>query len=203
MSIYTINSETELAAGTVVDADEMLIQRLAMSAINDFKRWTPAAPLPSEVDQLMGFWYKDRSGQGLGIVALGAVKRILESAVESNDIDTRSDVYSLGVVLYELLCKQLPYDVGRRAIHEVARVILEQQPNKPSTINRTLRGDVETIALKALEKKRDRRYRSASELSEDIRRYLSSEPIMARPPQMPGRQCPGPGSFLSGWRWWS
>ena len=66
---------------------------------------------------------------------------------DPHDIDTRSDVYALGVVLYELLCNQLPYDVTRKAIHEVTRMIREQEPAKPSTLNRTLRGDVETICV--------------------------------------------------------
>ena len=68
------------------------------------------------------------------------------------DIDTRSDVYALGVVFYELLCGRLPYSVTRVAMHEATRVIREEQPTKLSTLNKTLRGDVETIALKALEK---------------------------------------------------
>jgi tetratricopeptide (TPR) repeat protein len=101
---------------------------------------------------------------------------------DPHDIDTRSDIYALGVVLYELLCEQLPYDVSRAAIHEAARVIREDPPTKPSTINKTLRGDVETITLKAMAKDRERRYRSAIDLSDDIHRYLDSEPIEARPP---------------------
>ncbi len=99
-------------------------------------------------------------------------------------LDTRSDVYALGVVLYELLCEQLPYDVRRAAVHEAARVIRESAPARPSTVSRTVRGDVETITLKAMEKDRDRRYHSAHELASDIRRYLRDEPIVARPPSM-------------------
>ncbi len=101
---------------------------------------------------------------------------------DPNDLDTRSDVYALGVVLFELLCEQLPYDVTKVAVFEAARVVREEQPAKPSTINRTLRGDVETIALKALQKERERRYKSAEALGDDIHKYLSDEPIEARPP---------------------
>jgi hypothetical protein len=68
------------------------------------------------------------------------------------------------------------------AIYEAARMIREVAPARPSTINRTLRGDLETITLTALEKDRDRRYQSASALLIDIRKYLSNEPISARPP---------------------
>jgi eukaryotic-like serine/threonine-protein kinase len=79
---------------------------------------------------------------------------------DPHDLDTRSDVYALGVVLYELLCEQLPYDVTKVALYEAARVIREHTPARPSSFNKTLRGDVETIALKALEKDRTRRYPS-------------------------------------------
>ena len=103
---------------------------------------------------------------------------------DPHDIDTRSDVYALGVVLYQLLCDNLPYDVTRVAMHEATRIIREQQPTRLSTINRALRGDVETIALKALEKDRERRYQSANELRRDIDHYLEGELISARPPSV-------------------
>ncbi len=99
-----------------------------------------------------------------------------------DEIDLRSDVYSLGVILYELMTDQLPYDVSHALLHEAVRVICEEAPRRPSTINRTLRGDVETIALKALEKEPSRRYQSASALAEDVERYLTDQPILARPP---------------------
>jgi non-specific serine/threonine protein kinase/serine/threonine-protein kinase len=103
---------------------------------------------------------------------------------DPHDIDTRSDVYALGVVLYELLSDKLPYDVGSVAIHAATLIIREQMPSRLSTINRTLRGDVETIALKALEKDRSRRYQSAAELAQEINRYLTNQPITARPPSV-------------------
>jgi len=98
-----------------------------------------------------------------------------------DEIDLRSDVYSLGVILYEVLTDQLPYDVTKHLLHEAVRVICEEAPRKPSAINRTLRGDVETIALKALEKEPLRRYQSAADLSEDVELYLTGKPIRARP----------------------
>ncbi|UCC32137.1 MAG: tetratricopeptide repeat protein, partial [Phycisphaerales bacterium] len=103
---------------------------------------------------------------------------------DPHDLDTRSDVYALGVVLYELLCDKPPYNIGGVAVNEAARVIREQQPTRLSTVNATLRGDTETIVLKALEKDRERRYQSATELARDIRRYLAGEAIAARPPSI-------------------
>lgn len=73
---------------------------------------------------------------------------------DPHDLDTRSDVYALGVVLHELLCERLPYDVGGAAAYEAARLIREESPPRPRAVNKTLRGDVETIILKAQEKDR-------------------------------------------------
>jgi len=103
---------------------------------------------------------------------------------DPHDIDTRSDVYSLGVLLYHLLCGRTPYDVSRIPVHEAARVIRESAPTQPSATNPTLRGDVETIVLKALEKERERRYQSAFGLAQDIERYMAGEAIAARPPSI-------------------
>ncbi len=101
---------------------------------------------------------------------------------DPHDLDSRSDIYALGVVLYELLCGQLPYDISGASIPEAVRIIREHTPTRPSTIVRRLRSDTETIVLKALAKERDRRYRSAAQLADDIRHYLNDEPILARPP---------------------
>jgi len=99
-----------------------------------------------------------------------------------DEIDVRSDVYSLGVILYELLTDQLPYAVTRAALPEAIRIICEEPPRKPGVIDRTLRGDLETISCKALEKQPSRRYQSAAAVSEDIERYLTDQPILARKP---------------------
>ncbi len=97
------------------------------------------------------------------------------------EIDVRTDVYSLGVMLYELMTGKLPYNVSRVMPPEALRIICEEQPRKPSTINRELRGDLETIALKALAKEPSRRYDSAAALADDVNRYLTDQPILARP----------------------
>jgi tRNA A-37 threonylcarbamoyl transferase component Bud32 len=93
----------------------------------------------------------------------------------------RSDVYSLGVVLYELLTGRLPHDVRDGSITDAARRITSEDPARLSAIRRELRGDVETIVLKALEKDPQRRYQSAGELAADLRRCLEDRPIAARP----------------------
>ncbi len=103
---------------------------------------------------------------------------------DPHDIDIRSDVYALGVVLYEILTGSRPYDLGRHPTLDAGRIIREEEPRKPSTINHKIRGDIETIVLKALEKDRDRRYQSATSLAGDIRRYLNNETIIARPPSL-------------------
>ncbi|MHC4217201.1 MAG: serine/threonine protein kinase [Planctomycetota bacterium] len=97
-------------------------------------------------------------------------------------MDARSDVYSLGVVMYELLADRLPYDVSRGAVLEAARIIKEEPPTRLSTADTRLGGDLETIVLTALHKEPPRRYQTADEMARDINRYLADEPIMARRP---------------------
>ncbi len=104
-----------------------------------------------------------------------------QAAGESSKIDVRTDVYSLGVVLYHLLVGRFPYPVdgGPR---DVLDNILRAEPARPRGIDRTIPVDVEAIVLKCLAKERGRRYQSAGELGEDLRRYLSGWPVAARPP---------------------
>ncbi|HUJ44593.1 MAG TPA: protein kinase, partial [Opitutaceae bacterium] len=131
-----------------------------------------------------------------------------QAQLSSADVDTRSDIYSLGVLLYELLTGRTPFEsqeLLRAGLDEMRRQIREVEPPKPSTRLRTLeaaaltttaqhratepprllhlvRGDLDWIVMRCLEKKRARRYETANELARDLERHLNDEPITARPP---------------------
>src|SRR5262249_22391986 len=101
-------------------------------------------------------------------------------AADPAGLDQRSDVYTLGVILFELLAGQLPYPVENVAFPEVMRRIRGAEPPRLGSIDGRCRGDVERIVARALAKDRERRYPSAAELAADIRRHLSHEPIKAK-----------------------
>jgi serine/threonine protein kinase len=102
-----------------------------------------------------------------------------------DEIDFRTDVYSLGVLLYEMITGRLPYDVSKAQLHDAVRIICEEAPKSITASfsgTKQLHVDVSTIAGKCMEKDPARRYQSVSALSEDVARYLSDQPILARPP---------------------
>jgi tetratricopeptide (TPR) repeat protein len=138
-----------------------------------------------------------------------------QAAMNSEDIDVRSDIYSLGVLLYELLAGVTPFDqetLARSPFDEIRRTIRETEPLKPSArlvelarsqraadggqraevggqktggrgqVLKEVRGDLDWIVMKALEKDRARRYETANDFAEDVQRYLSHEPVLAGPP---------------------
>jgi WD40 repeat protein len=120
-----------------------------------------------------------RTGQLVGTLSYMSPEQV---TADPAGLDARSDVYTLGVILFELLAGRLPYPLEHLPLPEVARVIREQEPSRLGSIDARFRGDVETIVAKALEKDKQRRYQSAAELAADIRRHLRNEPIRARPP---------------------
>lgn len=98
-----------------------------------------------------------------------------------SQLDRRSDVYSLGAMLYEALTGELPIPVADRPLPEAARLICEREPRRPSAMRSELRGDLDTVLLKTLEKDPARRYATCADFADDLGRALSHRPIHARP----------------------
>ncbi|HEY6339190.1 MAG TPA: serine/threonine-protein kinase [Candidatus Sulfotelmatobacter sp.] len=130
-----------------------------------------------------------------------------QASSEGEDIDTRTDVYSLGIIFYELLAGAPPIELRKIELAEFLRRLREDEPPKPSTkignhapatstnvarnrqtepiaLAKQMRGELDSIALKALEKDRSRRYSSPSDFAADIRRYLNNEAVLAIPPSL-------------------
>jgi serine/threonine protein kinase len=112
---------------------------------------------------------------------IGTPQYMSPEQAQAMPIDERSDVYGLGVVLFELLTGRLPYDISHHGLEEGMRMILQQAPPRLGSIRPELRGDLEWICDKALAKQKEDRYQSVQEFGDDLRRYLSYKPISAAP----------------------
>ena len=130
------------------------------------------------IDSELPVTHQTDLGELVGTLAYMSPEQVTADPLE---VDTRSDVYALGVILYQLLAGRLPYQSGRR-LDQTVQTIREEEAPKLGATSRAYRGDIETIVAKALEKEKARRYASAAEFAADIRRYLANEPITARPP---------------------
>ncbi len=99
----------------------------------------------------------------------------------TTEVDARTDIYAIGVMLYQTLTGSMPYDVTGHPTEVLSR-IREEAPALPSSFPIRADGELDAIVLKALEKERDRRYQTARELGDDLHRYIQGEPLLARPP---------------------
>ncbi|HNQ22128.1 MAG TPA: serine/threonine-protein kinase [Phycisphaerae bacterium] len=122
--------------------------------------------------------YISMPGQFFGALAWASPEQV---ELGTHYVDTRSDVYSLGVILFQLLTRRFPYDVSG-TFEDIKHSIRFADPARPSGLRKELHGEVEAILLRCLHKEPSQRYETAGALAQDVRRFLAGEPIMAPPP---------------------
>lgn len=137
------------------------------------------ARLAGDGDESSLITRETQAGQVLGTLAYMSPE---QAGGQTEAIDALTDVYALGVIAYQLLAGQLPLNLSDLPLPVAVRRIVEDEPSRLSSIDRSLRGDLDTIVAKAMAKDRAMRYASAESLAEDLRRFLESEPITARRP---------------------
>ena len=118
-----------------------------------------------------------QAGELLGTLSYMSPEQV---QADPTAVDTRADVYALGVLTYELVSGQRPHQLEACALHEAARVILEEEPTTLGGLDPRWRGDIDVLVAKAMAKQKEQRYGSVEELASDIRRHLAHEPILAR-----------------------
>ncbi len=165
-----VKQASPTGGGSVSDGHAALSDRIGQPKILDFG-------IARVLDAKAHVTLHTQTGQILGTLSYMSPEQV----AARSDTDARCDVYALGVILFQLLTDRLPIDVTGMSLVEAARLIGEANPISAGTLDRALRGDVETIIAKTLEKDPDRRYPSAAELAADLRRCLSHEPVLARP----------------------
>jgi WD40 repeat protein len=126
-----------------------------------------------------GLTFRTEHGQIMGTLAYMSPEQLSGA---TDEVSERSDTYALGVILYELLAGRPPHELRGLPLPEAARIVRDEEPSRLGSIDRALRGDLETIAAKAMAKEPRMRYATAHAMAADLQRHLSDEPIVARPP---------------------
>jgi eukaryotic-like serine/threonine-protein kinase len=160
-------------SGTPPVGDRTTFARLGQPKVLDF-----GVARAMDADVQMSTLQTD-VGQLVGTIAYMSPEQVTG---DPNRVDERSDIYALGVILYELLAGRPPLDLRHKLVPEATRIIREEEPTRLGQVRPSFRGDIDTIVYKAIEKDPGRRYSSAADLAADLRRYVADEPITAHPP---------------------